>query len=61
MGIFLDIKTILYGCFYFNTLDSSFVNLKLTFFFYPFVVISSDHMLNTDSKKYSMSFEYQQS
>ena len=30
-------------------------------FFNSFVVISGDHILNTDSKKYSMSFEYQKS
>ena len=40
---------------------SSFPFPSFSGFFYSFVVISGDHMLNTDSKKYSMSFEYQQS
>ena len=30
-GIFLDVKTILCGCFFFNTLNRLFVNPKLTF------------------------------
>ena len=39
---------------------SSFPFPGFSVFFNSFVVISGDHILNTDSKKYSMSFEYQQ-
>ena len=61
-------KSIIFHVEYSNkqTRNSHQYNVQFPFsqflgFFYSFVVISGDHMLNTDSKKYSMSFEYQQS